>query len=102
MNLDARLKALPLSSRVGIAVAQNLKIRSDELCDRSTSARNELVSRVSALLDTGVPAMTVALALGISKSWVVRCRSAPTREVNPPQGQTPVGTVPLPPPSART
>jgi hypothetical protein len=84
MDLETRLKGLPLPIRSKIAAAQNARIRSDEAHERSDEMRADLVRRVRGLLDDGVPAMTLAMALRVSKTWVIRCRPSPADQISKP------------------
>jgi hypothetical protein len=75
LTLGERLRPLPIEVRQLLRRAENARIRQ---ADARVELENEQMlirTLVRMLRHQGVPAKTIALALGVSKTWVVRCGS---------------------------
>lgn len=72
IGLEERLRGLPIESQQLLARAHNSRIRLREARESASKEQMLLLALVKALRHRGVPAKTIALALGMSKTWVIR------------------------------
>jgi len=74
LSLEERLQRVAIEDRSVLQGAIDAKRRLEESLARASDHRMELMAAVWTLRKRGVPAKTIAMAVGASKAFVVRCR----------------------------
>lgn len=72
LSFEERLRLLSDEAHSLLGAAQSAKVRQKDARAKADEEQRILVSRVRSLRRRGVPTKTIALALGMSKSWVTR------------------------------
>lgn len=77
LSLEERLRPLAIEDRSLLQRAANARVRLDECQSKASYHRVEIAVAVKQLRGRGVPAKTIAMALGVSKTSVVRSGPVP-------------------------
>ena len=77
LTLESRLAALSIENRSLLQIGINAKSRLEQALSEADDHRRRVIAVVWSLRKRGVPAKTIAMALGVSKTFVVRCSPVP-------------------------